>query len=153
MSYKAEIDALQRWLKSSAGLNSVRLKEAQTVVARPVILWETPNVVPGRRIDSYSYLKSVSQYGKLYVKSLDQLLEIQEAITVYLDESQNILPVYGSDGAQVGHLKNVTIELKESETLDVPITVKYEAAYGRTRPADPGPAASVTIKEEPIFDE
>jgi hypothetical protein len=146
MSYIQELDAIGRWIKATASLNSMRLVEAPPKVARPIVLWEAPNRRTDRNISRYIYVKRTSQYATLYVKSLDQLGVIMDKLETNLEERVGVLPIYDSMNTQIGLLKAVEIEFNNSENLNVPITVQYEATYSRVQP-DPLPAAtSVTNK-------
>jgi len=151
MAYEKELEALQRWVKSVAGLNSVRLSDAQPKVARPVILWETPSRSKNRNLRRYQYVNRVTQYGRRYVNSLDQLLTYQEALLGDLEEKVGVLPVYAADGTVAANLKAVELDFTDNQgqaisSLDVPFSIKYEVTYGRVRPAEPPPATTVTTK-------
>lgn len=142
--YTAELDALQRWLKLVAGLNSLQRKASPPTLPRPVVLWEAPLRGRDRNLGRYQYVNSVTQLGKLYVSSLDELVTLEEALLSDLEERTGLLPVYATSektAKQVALLKQVEITFQSAETLDVPFTVKYEVTYARTRPA-PAPAAT-----------
>ncbi len=150
MAYEKELEALQRWVKSVAGLNSVRLSDAQPKVARPVILWETPSRSKDRNLSRYQYVNKVTQYGRLYVNSLDQLLVFQENLLGDLEERVGVLPIY-ADGTVIANLKAVELVFTDNQgqsisSLDVPFGIKYEVTYGRTRPIVPPPATTVTTR-------
>jgi hypothetical protein len=145
-NYLAELDALGRWLMATANLGHVRLQEAPPTVTRPVAAWEAPDRVRDRPITKYVYVTKVTQYGKLLIRNLDDLVNIQELLLDSLEELDHRLPVYDSDAAdakQVGTLENVEITFNTSDNTDVPFNVKYEATYTRTAPPDPGPATTV----------
>lgn len=145
-NYLAELDALGRWLMATANLGHVRLQEAPPTVARPVAAWEAPDRVRDKPITKYVYATKVTQYGKLLIRGLDDLVDLQELLLDSLEDSDHRLPVYESDAAdaeQIGTLENVEITFNTSENTDVPFNVKYEATYKRTEPADPGPATTV----------
>ena len=147
-AYDQELVALQRWVKATAGLNSVRLRDAAPKVARPIILWETPGRKKDRNLSRYLYVNRVTQYGRLYVSSLDQLIEKQEALLNDLEEKVGVLPVYGDSGTVVASLKAVDLVFPESQgvnisSLDVPFSIKYEVTYARTKPVEPPPATYV----------
>lgn len=145
MDYSKELETLQTWVKSVTGLKSYRLREAKPKLARPVILWENPQRQPPRNIGQYQYVISVRQYGRLFVASLDESLDAQEKLTKDLAEKYGIFTIT-EDGFKVGLLKEAEIEFTNSESLDVPFSVKYEVTYGRTRPAVPPPATTVTTR-------
>lgn len=130
--YLQELDALQRWIKAAAGLNSVRLQAAPPAIARPVILWEAPRRGKVRDLSRYRYTNAVQQYGKLYAVNLEQLLQIETTLLQDLEEKGGVLPIYGPGGVEVGKLQAVTIEFTESENMDVPFRVLYEATYKRS---------------------
>lgn len=146
MAYLEELDALQRWIYGTAGLTSLRLSEAPPKVARPVILWEAPGRGRDRNLGRWTYVNRVQQYGKLYVTSLDQLASYQEALLGDLEEKVGVLSVYNSQGAVIAKLKNVSIEFNTTQALDVPFIIRYEATYGRTRPAA-APAATRVVNK------
>lgn len=142
MAYLEELDALQRWIKGVANLNSFRLSEAPPKVARPIILWEPPFRSRDRNLTRYQYVTRVQQYGKLYVQSLEQFGQLSDLLLFDIEEKVGVLPIY-SAGAVAGRLKQVGIEFRQSEGLDVPFIITYEATYGRTKPEMPPPATYV----------
>ena len=144
-NFEAELDALGRWIKGAANLNSIRLTQAPPAVARPVVLWEAAARGKDRNLDRYTYVNRVQQYGKLYVSSLDQLNDLENLLLADLEERVGVLPVFAG-GLAIGHLKAVEIEFSNSETLDVPFTVKYEVTYGRVMPDEAPPATYVGNK-------
>jgi hypothetical protein len=145
-NYKAELDALQAWIWKTAGVKAVTLQDAPPKLARPVILWEPPSRKRDRNLTRYSYVNAVTQYGKLYVSSLKQLDTIEEALLGDLEEKVGVLSITDAAGNLLGRLKQVEIAFQNSETLDVPFTIKYEVTYGRTRPVAPPPATFVGNK-------
>lgn len=146
--YDREIDALGRWLVAAAGLKSMRLMQSPPKVARPVILWQAPHRQRDRNISRYQYVNAVTQYGKLYATSLDQLNDLQEKLLKYLEDRDGILDVFDTNGVKIAILKEVEVEFMNAENLDVPIRVRYEATYGRPRPDLPPPAKTVYTKLE-----
>lgn len=144
-NFEAELDAIGRWIKGAANLNSIRLQLAPPAVARPVILWEPAARSTSRNLSRYLYVTKVQQYGKLYVVSLDQLNEYENLLLADLEERVGLVPVFA--GAQtIGHLEAVEIEFSNSETLDVPFTVRYEVTYSRVTPEAAPPATYVGNK-------
>jgi hypothetical protein len=151
MGYKEELDALGRWVYTTAGLQSHRLSEAPPQVARPVILWEGPNRRKGQDLGNYSFLRRVSQYGTLYVKNLDQLAESVDKLEKDLAERNDLLPMYESDqvGAlQIGWLKRVELDLNTTETVNIPIIIRYEVTQDRLIPEEAPAAVTVVTKLE-----
>lgn len=149
MGYKEELDALGRWVYKTAGLQSHRLSEAPPKVARPVILWEAPSRRKGRDLGNYSFLKSIAQYGKLYVASLDQLADLLDKLEKDLAERNDLLPMYETDqlGAKrIGWLTQVELEVGNATTVDVPIILRYSVQQGRLYPDEAPPAVTVTTK-------
>lgn len=149
MGYKQELDALQRWVFKTAGLQSHRLSEAPPKVARPVILWEGPNRRKGENLGRYEYTKTVSQYGTLYVSNLDQLADLLDKLETDLGNRDEWLPMFESDQAgaqQIGKLRNVRLDLNTNETVNMNFTVRYEVIYSRTRPAEAPNATKVSTK-------
>lgn len=154
MGYIHEVDALGRWIKLTAGLNSFRLTEAPPKVARPVVLWEAPNRRKDRHVTRYVQVRRTAQYATLYAKNLDQLADIMDKLEADLLNREGVLNVY-SDGTgtatQVGILKAVEIEFNNSTNLDIPFTIRYEAAYDVTPEAAP-PATKVYTKRDPNYE-
>lgn len=146
MGYKQEIDALGRWVYQVAGLASHRLSSAPPKVARPVILWETPTRTKGDNFGNYLYTRRTSQFGKLYVNTLDQLADLMDKLEKDLGDRNEYLPVYATDQAaaeQIGRLQKVQLDFNTSQNVDVPITIRYESVYSRPIPIDPGPATFI----------
>ena len=152
MDYLKELTAIQTWVKAVTGLNSYRLREAKPKVARPVILWENPSRSRDRNISRYQYVNRVRQYGRLFVSSLDEALTIQEQLLKDLEEKVGVLAIE-ENGVKLGVLKAVEIEFTDSDSLDIPFNIVYEVTYGRTRPADPPNATTVTTKIINHYDE
>jgi hypothetical protein len=154
MGYLQEIDAMQRWVKATANLNSFRLSEAPPKVGRPVALLEAASRRKDRVISHYSTTRRISQYGKLYVKNLDQLADIVDKLERDLEEKQGLLPIFENSNAaavQVGSLKAVEFELTTSDQLDVPFQIRYEVTYHRPKPVIPAATSvntRIRIKEE-----
>lgn len=148
--YEQEIDALQRWIKKAAGLNSMRLNSAPPKVTRPVILWEHPHRGKDRNVNRWQYVNKVQQFGKLFVNSFDEAARLQQLI-MDLEEKVGVIPIYEA-GEPVALLKAVEITFKNSQDLDIPIIVSYEATYTRNRP-EAAPAASfvgtkISVRQE-----
>lgn len=150
-TYFQELDALQRWLYSVAGLTSMRLTVAPPKVARPIVLWEAPSRRRDRNINRFQYVNQVRQFGKLYAADLMQLLEYQDRLHTDLEERNGILPIYdkeGPAGVVIGHMKAADLEFTESPVLDVPFSIRYEVTYTRTRP--PAPPQPVEVHSRAI---
>ena len=146
MGYKQELDALGRWVYQKAGLRSYRLDSSPPKVARPVILWEIPNSTRGSALGNYAFTKKRSQFGKLYVGSLNQLADLMDLLEQTLADSYEYLPIHESDEPSapiIGRLQRVQFDVGTSETLDVPITVRYEVIQYRTQEAEAPPATVV----------
>lgn len=154
MGYLQEIDALQRFIYKAATLKSIRLTAAPPTVARPIILWENPSRGRNKNLTRYTYVVRVQQFGKLFVSSYDEAAIFQDYLLSYLEEAYGVLPVYESESSvvEIAKLKNVTIEFSNSENLDIPFTLTYEATYTRRRPEVAPPAVYVgtrlTMKEK-----
>lgn len=148
MGLQQEIDALQRWVFQHAQLISMKLSSAPPTVARPVILWEHGQRSRTKNLTRYSYVVRCQQYGKLFVESFDQAATLQDLLLDSIEQRYGVLPVFEAVGSdvQIATLKNVTIDFRSSETMDIPIVVAYEATYGRTRPVLPPPATKVAHK-------
>lgn len=145
MEYLKELEVIQTWIKAAANLNSYRLAEAKPKVARPIILWETPSRSRDRNISRYQYVVKVKQYGRLFVKDLEDALRIQELLIIDLEEKVGLLPIMDGDNL-IGRLKEIKIEFTDSEDLDIPFSISYEVTYGRTRPTEPPAATTVSTR-------
>lgn len=143
MGYTQEIDAVQRWLYGTARLPSYRLEAAPPKLARPVVVWEAPSRQTARNLSRWQYVKKVTQFGKIYVADLAQLLKYQDLLEKDLEERVNQLPVFdteGQAGVVVGQLRDVQLIFDHTEsTLDIQLRVSYEATYSRTREIAPPP--------------
>lgn len=148
MGLQQEIDALQRWIFQHANLKSMKLSGAPPTVARPVILWEHGKRGKSRNLTRYSYVVRNQQYGKLFVDSFDQAALVQDLLLDSIEQQYGVLPVFDAVGSdvQIAVIKNVVIDFGNSESMDIPITVTYEATYGRIRPVLPPPATKVKHK-------
>lgn len=146
MDYGKELDAVQRWIKSTAGLNSWRRNVAPPTLPRPVIVWESPYRGRDRHLTRYAYVQKVTYHGKLYVNSLDESLQLQETLAQDIENRCGLLEVLDDAKERVAWLKNVEITFTDTEGLDVPFTLSYEVTYGRTKPKDPPSALHVTQK-------
>jgi len=156
MGLQQEIDALQRWLFQHANLKSMKLSSAPPTVARPVILWEHGKRGKSRNLSSYKYVVRNQQFGKLFVDSFNQAATIQDLLLDSIEQKYGVLPVFDEVGSdvQIALIKNVTIDFGNSESMDIPITVTYEATYGRVRPVLPPPATKVVNRiTSPIGEE
>lgn len=149
MTHLLEIDALQRWMYQAAGLPSYRLGTKPPKLPRPVLVWEAPVRLTDRNVGRWQYVKKVTQYGKLYVSSLDQLFQYQDVLEKDLEERVQRLPVYDEEGAAgssvVGHLQQVKLLFDHLDSsLDVQIRIEYEATFSRNRSTAPAPETVVT---------
>jgi len=146
MDYEKELDTVQRWIKSTAGLNSWRRNVAPPKLPRPVIVWESPHRGRDRHLSRYSYVQKVTYYGKLYVNSLDESLRIQEQLSQDIEDKCGLLEVLDADKNRIAWLKEVEVSFDETEGLDVPFTISYEVTYARKKPTAPPSALKVTQK-------
>lgn len=149
--YKKELDAIQRWIYAVAGLTSMRLTQAPPKVARPIILWQASERSKDRNISRYQYVNRVVQYGKLYVNSLDELNDLEYQLLNDIEEKLGVLSVFDDQNTEIAKLKAVEVTFDQSNTLDVPIRIEYEATYGRTRPAQAPSATAVFNKRDTKF--
>lgn len=146
MDYLKELEAIQTWIKAVAGLNSYRLKEAKPKVARPVILWETPTRSKDRNLSAYQYVNKVRQFGRLFVSSMEEAIDVQEKLLKDLEEVKlGCIPIM-DQGQRIAYLKAVVIEFDEADGLDIPFNIQYEVTYGRPRPAEAPNAGTVGVR-------
>lgn len=146
-NYRAEIDALQRFIYAAAGLKSARQSANSTPVARPLVLFGPPQRLKDRQLSDLVYVTRVVQYATLQVTSLDELVDAQEALISDLQSRGSVLPVYADDtanAAQVSTLKRVEIEFDNDLSLDVPMRIRYEATYKTGDPTVYPAATKVT---------
>lgn len=154
MGYMQELDALQRWVWTTAQLPSFRLSAAPAKLARPVIVWEAPSRSPDRNLGRWQYVTKVTQYGILYADNLAQLIGYQDILGLDLaDETAdrkkyiNQLPVFdqeGPAGVVIGQLREVQLHFGNAQGLDIPLRIEYEAAYSRKRVEAPAPTSVTT---------
>lgn len=149
MGYMQELDALQKWIYTTAQLPSYRLAAAPPKMPRPVIVWEAPARSQDRNLGRWQFINKVTQFGKVYVEDLAQLLEYQEKLGLDLAEKVNQLPVYNAEGAAgtviVGQLREVQLLFDHTDaTLDIPLRIQYEATYSRERFIAPPPTEVFT---------
>ncbi|TVX92220.1 hypothetical protein [Paenibacillus agilis] len=154
MSLSQELDAIQRWVWGAAQLASYRLTEAPAQLARPVIVWEAPSRAKARNLGRWQYTNKVTQFGTLYVASVNQLIQYQDALETDLNEEYrdrhkliNQLPIYdqaGPTGVILGQLREVQLHFENAKGLDIPIRVEYEATYKRNRTVYPAATKVVT---------
>lgn len=137
-----EVDALQRWIKGAINVNSFRLGE-NVKVARPVFLFETAQRTDGTRINAYSYVENVNQYGKFFISKLADYTWLTFQLKRDLENKFNVIPVYNAANAVIGYLKNVQLKFSGGDTLDVPFQIRYEVTYSREKPAAFPPATTV----------
>lgn len=133
--YLAELSALQRWVKATVNIDSYRLTTAPPQLARPVILWEAPNRGKDRSISRWAYVNKVTQFGKLYVATIDQLAAVQDTLMSDLEERVGVLPLYAADGTVATILKRCELTFNNAENLNIPFNLVYEVTYARVRPA------------------
>lgn len=149
MGYLQELDALQKWIYTTAQLPSYRLAAAPPKLPRPVIVWEAPARSQDRNLGRWQFVNRVTQYGKVYAEDLAQLLDYQERLGLDLAEKVNQLPVYNEVGAAgtviVGQLREVQLRFDHTDaSLDVPLRIEYEATYSRVRNEPPAPTEVYT---------
>lgn len=143
--YLKELETLQTWIKGVTGLGSWRLKDMPPKLSRPVIVFESPNRRKDRELSQYQYIMKVQRFGKLYVKSTDNLDEIQEQLFKDLENKYNVIEI--KDGETlIALLKAVEIEFEDVDGLDVPFVINYEATYSRIVPEAAPPATFVGTK-------
>lgn len=146
--FEYELEALGRWVKATANLNSMRLMAAPPRVARPIILWEAPQRQRLKNTARYLFVNQVRQYGKLFAKDLDQLLEYQTRLQLDLEDRENTIDIFGADGQKIGWLKNISMYFETSVGLDVPFQIEYEVGYARNRPVVPPPPKYVHTRTD-----
>ncbi len=134
--YLAELSNIQRWVKATANIDSYRLTVAPPQLARPVILWEAPHRGKDRNLSRWAYVNKVTQFGKLYVATIDQLADVQDKLITDLEERTGVLPIYDAAGLVVSLLKRCDLTFENAENLNIPFNLVYEATYARVRPPE-----------------
>lgn len=150
-NYEKEIEAVQRWLKTTAGLNSFPVAKTPPKLTRPVVVLLTPFRGKDRNVDRYRYVNKVIQYGILHVADLAQGLALQDALSTTLEEAVGKIPVFGmvDDGqggqveSKIAELFDGEIEYQNTQALDVPFQITYYVQYTRVRPVAPPPPTFV----------
>lgn len=130
MEYKKELDTIQTWLKSTAGLNSFK-RGTNLNLSRPVVLFDVPGRSRARHLTRYSYVQTVTWPCTLYVNSLDDAVKYQEALVTDLEDRCNALEILDDNKNRVGWLKNVTAKFTNGDSLDATFTLTYDVAYKR----------------------
>lgn len=138
MDYELELATVQKWLKTTAGLNSWRRAAAPPTLPRPVVIWESPHRSRKKNLHRYAYTQTVKYFGKLFVNSVDECLRLQNLLTENLENRLGSLELQDTTGTVVGYIKQAEIGFTQTEGLDVPFTFSYEVTYSRHR-ADPTP--------------
>lgn len=144
-NFERELEAIQIFVKQATDVNSFKLAVAPPKLSRPVILWEAPSRGLARRIDQYTEVRTVRQFGKLYVSSLNEANKYQDQFYAALQLAGNVIEIK-EGGQRIGILKAVQLEFRESETLDIPFSLRYEVAYEQGRPALAPKATTVVNK-------
>lgn len=131
MEYAKELDTLQRWLKSTAGLNSFK-RGVGLKLSRPVVLFDVPGRGRARHLARYAYVQTVTWPCTLYVDSLDEAVRYQEALVTSLEDKCNVLEIKDENGNRIGWLKNVVAKFLDGDSLDSTFTLTYDVAYKRS---------------------
>lgn len=131
MEYQKELNTVQTWLKSTAGLNSFK-RGTELNLSRPVVLFDVPGRSRARHLTRFSYVQTVTYPCTLYVDTMDEAVRYQEALATDLEDKCNVLEIVDESGERVGWLKNVTLKFTEGDSLNVPFTLTYEVAYKRS---------------------
>lgn len=130
MDYDKELNAIQTWLKSTAGLASFK-RGVSLSLSRPVVLFDSPGRSRSKHLTRYAYVQTVSVFGTLYVDSLDECLIYQNALLQDLEDKCGVVDVVDDKGNLEGRLKNANLKFKEGDSLDVAFTLTYDVAYKR----------------------
>lgn len=140
MEYAKELNAVQTWLMSSAGLKSFK-RGTGLKLSRPVVLFDSPGRSRARHLTRYSYVQTVQFFGTLYVDNLDEAIAYQEALVSDLENKCGVIEVKDAGGKVEGRLKCAELKFKETDSLDIPFTLSYEVAYKRSGWDTPIPTA------------
>lgn len=138
MCFEYELKAIQRFIKTTAGLNSWRRTAAPPKLARPVIIWESPYSGRTQHISRWTYQQNKKYYGKLYVNDVTECIRLQELLTFGLENLCGVLRVIDDNGNRIGWIRDAVFEFNDaSDTLDIPFTLSYEVSYARQKPEAP----------------
>lgn len=129
MEYAKELETIQKWLKSTAGLNSFK-RGVGLNLSRPVVLLDVPGRSRARHLTRYSYVQTVTWPCTLYVDTLDEAVRYQEALVTDLEDRCNALEILDGNIC-IGWLKNVVAKFIDGDSLDATFTLTYEVAYKR----------------------
>ena len=140
MEYSKELDTVQTWLKSTAGLNSFR-RGVELNLARPVVLFDVPGRSRARHLTRYAYVQTVTWPCTLYVDTLEEAVRYQEALVTSLEDKCNVLEIKDDTGKRIGWLKKVVAKFLDGDSLDATFTLTYEVAYKRSGWDTPVPNA------------
>jgi hypothetical protein len=141
------MDTVQRFVKSVAGLNTIRRIENPPQVARPTIVWEAPWRGQSKLLTRYKYIIPVKLYGQLQASSVDELQAIQEALILGLEDRDGRLDILDPNKVKVGQIKEAYWSFDTAETLEQQVYLYYEVTYSRPVPVDPGPPRKVGTDE------
>lgn len=138
MNFEYELKAIQRFIKTTAGLNSWRRTATAPKLARPVVLWESPYSGRTQHISRWTYQQNKKYYGKLYVNDITECIKLQETLICGLEDLCGVLPVLDNNGNRVGWIRDAVLEFNDaSDTLEIPFTLSYEVTYARKKPEAP----------------
>jgi hypothetical protein len=146
-NYEKETQAIQRWLKTTAGLNSFPVAQTPPKLVRPVVMLLAPYRGRDRNVDRYRYVNKVIQYGILYAATLPQGMALQDGLSSTLEEAVGKIPIFGmvDDGtggqieSKIAEMFDADIEYQNTNALDVPFQLTYYIQYTRVRPYTPPP--------------
>ena len=153
MDYELELTTVQKWIKTTAGLNSWRRAAVPPTLPRPVIVWESPHRSRKKNLHRYAYTQSVKYYGKLFVNSVDECLRLQNRLAEALENVYGRLAVHDDKGTVIGYMKEAEIAFTQTEGLDVPFSFSYEVTYSRNRAEPIPPPNYVYTKVRAAYDE
>lgn len=153
-NYEKELQAVQRFFKTAAGLTSFHVDKRPKSIPRPVAEFMPPFRGTDRNLTRYKYVTKVIQYGTLYVATLAEIVAYQDKLLSALEEAVGSIPVFGlvpdgQGGQKEGVIASLTdgeIAFDSAKALDVPFSLTYYVTYTRVRPPDPPPARMVGNK-------
>jgi hypothetical protein len=141
--FKLELEAIQRFCKKAAALDSVVITANPEPLARPIIVWEAPWRGKPKLITSYKYSIPVKQYGKLQVNNGNETVVVQEKLILGLEDLDGMLDILDANGVKVGRIQYAFWTFDTTDTTEVPFNLAYEVTYCRPLPVIPGPAINV----------
>ncbi|MGG1662887.1 hypothetical protein [Brevibacillus sp. NRS-1366] len=120
-----DVLSVRHWLFSLTGIRTENLLVPKDF-KRPIWFVEEPFRIPEpRRADAYREKGTMNFV--LMAKDAEQLTTLSMVIRQNLADRRWILPLYGSDRQQKGHLRECRLTMSKPDNLDRSFELKYTA--------------------------